>query len=70
VKDGGLEFSSCFLELDAAAKHLDDIRPCDQVVDKVLWNQAAHIRINGFSVRQGLASGFLFWSWPCRAAFL
>ena len=38
----GLELAARFLELYAAADHLDDIRPGDQIVDEVLWYQAAH----------------------------
>jgi hypothetical protein len=49
----GLEFAASFLELDAAAKHLNDICSRDQIVDEVLWYQAAHNIVNGYSAFQG-----------------
>ena len=56
----GFEFAPGFLELYAATEHLDDICSRDQIVDKMLWYQAAHIILNGYSGFEGLAPTLLF----------
>jgi hypothetical protein len=54
-----LEFTACFLELYAAAEHLHDIGSRDQIVNEVLWYQAAHNMINGYSGLAGLVPTLL-----------
>ena len=40
-----LELAACFLELHAAANHLNDICSCDQIINEILRNKSGHICI-------------------------
>jgi hypothetical protein len=38
----GFEFAAGLLELNPVAEHFDDIGPCDELIDEMLWYQSAH----------------------------